>query len=71
MLRFEKEGLPPLKKEEIIQEMGNLYKVDIEVFLAILRDKQGDEKIGKMDAHLFLERYLKELEKLAIIVDKI
>ncbi|MCD6093738.1 MAG: hypothetical protein J7J51_02980 [Candidatus Omnitrophica bacterium] len=71
MLRFKKEGMPPLKKEEIIQEMGNLYGVNTEVFLAILRDKQGDEKIGKMDAHLFLERYLKELEKLAIIVDKI
>ncbi len=71
MLRFKKKGIPPLKKEEIVEEMGNLYKVNTAVFLAILKDKQGDEKIGKMDAHLFLERYLKEIEKLAVVVDRL
>ncbi|RKY39343.1 MAG: hypothetical protein DRP75_02470 [Candidatus Omnitrophota bacterium] len=71
LIRLKENKIPPVSKEEIIREMSSLYEVDGETFLLILRDKQGDEKICRIDAHLFLERYLKEIEKLSIAVDRL
>jgi len=70
MLRLKKKEVPG-EKEKVVKELSSQFKVDEEVFLSILRDKQGDEKIGGMKAEDFLGRYLEEIRKLAIAVDEL
>ena len=61
----------PLAKDEVINKTASEFGVDGEVFLSILKDKRGDEKIAGQDADEFLGRYLEEIRKLAIAVDKL
>ena len=61
----------PLAKDEVISKTASEFGVDGEVFLSILKDKRGDEKIAGQDADEFLGRYLEEIRKLAIAVDKL
>ena len=69
MLRLKGEEVP-VGKEEVINAVSSQFEVDEEVFLSILRDKKGDERIGGMEAEEFLEKYLEEIRKLAIAVDE-
>ncbi len=62
---------PPVGKEEVLQDLGRLFEIDAEIFLAVLRDRQGDEKIGRVDAETFLGRYLKVIQKLARAADQL
>ncbi len=61
----------PLEKEEVINRISSEFDVDRGVFLSILRDKRGDEKIAGMEADKFLGKYLEEIRKLAIAVDEL
>ncbi len=61
----------PLAKDEVISKVASEFSVDGNVFLSILRDKSGDEKIGGTEAHEFLGKYLEEIRKLAVAVDKL
>ncbi len=70
MLRLKGKEVP-LGKEEIINRVSSEFNVDREVFLSILRDKRGDEKIAGMQADEFLGKYLEEIRKLAITVDEL
>lgn len=70
MLRLKGKEVPG-EKGEVVKELSSQFQVDEEVFLSILRDKRGDEKIGGMKAEDFLGKYLEEIRKLAIAVDEI
>ncbi len=70
MLRL-KGSEAPLEKDEVINRVAGEFNVDGEVFLSILKDKKGDEKIAGMDADEFLGKYLEEIRKLAIAVDEL
>ncbi len=61
----------PRKKEEVIKSLGSAFEIDTSTFLAILRDKAGDEKIGSEEAHQVLERYIDQLSILARKVDEL
>ncbi len=69
-------NLPRLKgkapadgKEETLKLLAREFELEPEVFLAVWRDRRDDEKIAGRDAEIFLERYLRQLEKLAAAVD--
>lgn len=62
---------PPLKKEEVYNQLCAEFDLDANVFLAILRDTKNDEKIDSQDVEVFFERYLAQIQKLAIAVDQL
>jgi len=56
---------PPRRKADVIMALGEAFGLDGSVFIAILQDKAGDEKIGDKEAHVVLGRYIEQLERLA------
>ncbi|MFH1868084.1 MAG: hypothetical protein ABH843_03845 [Candidatus Omnitrophota bacterium] len=60
---------PPVKKEEAIGLLGETFGIDSNVFMAILKDKENDEKIGGLKTEAFLSKYIKQIERLAEISD--
>jgi predicted nucleotidyltransferase len=62
---------PSLKKEEILGELARTFDLKGDVFIEIWRDRQEDEKIGGQRAEAFLGKYISQLEKLAVAVDKL
>mgnify|MGYP000028245982 CR=1 FL=1 len=70
MLRLKEKDVPR-EKEKVVKALSTHFQVNEEVFLSILRDKRGDERVGGMKAEDFLGRYLEEIRKLAIAVDEI
>ncbi|MBL7085105.1 MAG: hypothetical protein ISS43_03230 [Candidatus Omnitrophica bacterium] len=63
--------VPSLKKEDIYKRLSADFDLDENVFLAILRDTKNDEKIGSQDIEVFFERYIAQIQKLAIAVDQL
>jgi hypothetical protein len=66
-----KDKVPPVKKEEIYAQLSAEFDLDRDVFLAILRDTKNDEKISGQDVEVFFERYIAQIQKLAIAVDQL
>ena len=64
-----KGNTPPVSKDEIYAQLGADFSLDSNVFLAILRDTKNDEKIGSQDVEVFFEKYINQIQKLAIVVD--
>ncbi len=62
---------PPVKREEIYRQLCAEFNLDSDAFLAILRDSKNDEKIGTQDVEVFFERYIAQIQKLAIAVDQL
>lgn len=62
---------PPLKREEVYKQLSAEFDLDSNVFIAILNDTKNDEKIGAQDVEVFLARYIAQIQKLAIIVDRL
>jgi predicted nucleotidyltransferase len=71
MLRLKGITPPPTSKEEIIKKLGSEFKISPEVFINILRDRRGDEKIAGYSAEEYLKRYLLELQNLAQSIDEL
>lgn len=63
--------VPPVKREEIYNELSAEFDLDRQVLLAILRDTKNDEKISGQDIEIFFERYIAQIQKLAIAVDQL
>lgn len=61
--------VPPVDKEEILKQLAEEFSIESDVFLTIFRDKREDERIGLHDVEVFFEKYLTEIQKLAITVD--
>ena len=66
-----KDKVPPVKKEEIYAQLSAEFDLDRDVFMAILRDTKNDEKISGQDVEVFFERYIAQIQKLAIAVDQL
>ncbi|NQT95785.1 MAG: hypothetical protein HQ572_04985 [Candidatus Omnitrophica bacterium] len=62
---------PPIKKEEAVRLLAEIFGIDPQVFIAVLRDKKNDEKIGGENLESFLEKYIAQIEKLADIADQL
>ena len=71
LLRLKTAQMPSTAKEEIINSLGKNFGIDPAVFLAILRDKKADNKIGSQDVEPFFEKYIREIGKLAIAADEL
>ncbi|MFH1313854.1 MAG: hypothetical protein ABIJ00_11600 [Candidatus Eisenbacteria bacterium] len=61
----------PRPKLDVVRSVGEVFGVDTEPFVAILKDKAGDEKIGGKEAHGVLGDYVTRVEELAARVDKL
>lgn len=62
---------PPRDKAGVVKALGSAFGVEIGTFLAILRDKAGDERIEGEEAHAVLARYIDEISNLAGRVDEL
>lgn len=71
LLRVKTAQSSPTDKEEIIDSLVKNFGIDPGVFLAILRDKKDDNKIDSQDAEPFFEKYIQEIQKLAIASDEL
>ncbi len=68
MLRLK--GLaPPRGKADVVAALGDAFGVETATFLAVLRDKAGDERIEGVEAHAVLARYIDEISDLAGAAD--
>lgn len=62
---------PPISKEEVLLILSEKFGLEKDVFLAIWRDKKDDERIAGRDVEVYFERFLNQIEKLAITVDRL
>ncbi len=62
---------PSRNKQETLRLLAETFNIDTGVFTAILDDRKNDEKIGGHDIEVFLSRYIEQIEKLALIADKL
>jgi len=60
-----------LERQSVIERAGDLYDINKNLFISLLRHKLGVEKICKSEYELFFEKYMFELEKLIIKVDSL
>jgi len=63
--------VPPIKKEDIARSLSDAFGVDYDTFIAVLKDEKNDEKIAGEELESFLERYIQQIEKLAIAADQL
>lgn len=63
--------VPPVLKEEIYKQVAGEFNLDPAVFLAILSDTKNDEKIGSQNVEIVLEKYLGQIQQLAVAVDRL
>jgi len=68
VLRLKGETIPPEQKQ-LIMQVASLAGLSTSIFMMVLQDKAGDEKIGNCEAVKFLGNYLAEIQKLAQFVD--
>ena len=62
---------PDVDKLNILGTVSELYGLDKYILTAILKDKMNDEKIAGQAVEAFFEKYLEEIKKLAVTVDKL
>ena len=62
---------PPKDKEKILSDLSNAFTLEKDIFVDILRDKENDEKIKNRDIEYYMEHYIEQIKKLALIVDKL
>jgi hypothetical protein len=62
---------PPSKKEEAARLLTKTFGINGDVFIAVLQDKEIDEKIGSEDMESFLEKYIEQIRQLTYIADQL
>jgi predicted nucleotidyltransferase len=60
-----------LDKNEVISAIAKEFKVDSSCFLYVLNIKSGKARLNKKDLDNFFEKYITEIEKLCIAMDRI
>ncbi|MFQ5680985.1 MAG: hypothetical protein ACE5GG_02910 [Candidatus Omnitrophota bacterium] len=60
----------PLKKEDVLLRLGREFGLTVDGFIAILRDRENDEKINGEDVRVFLGKFVREIGNLAEKIDK-
>ena len=63
--------VPPVERGQIYNQLCAEFDLDKKVFLAILRDTKNDERIAGQDVETFFEKYIAQIQKLAIAVDQL
>ena len=66
-----KEKQPPIEKAAMLSQFCEEFDLDKDIFLPIYRDTSNDEKIAGRDVEHFLEKYIEQLQKLAVTVDQL
>lgn len=66
-----KEKTPSTEKSEIITQLCQEFDLDENVFLPIYKDTSNDEKIANQEVVVFIEKYLNQIKKLAVGVDRL
>ena len=61
----------PVDKIDVLRLLCREFSLEENVFLSIYRDARDDEKIAHQNVETFLEKYIGQIEKLAICLDKI
>lgn len=69
MLRLKSSEEPPVSREDILSAISEVFGINAEPFMEILRDKKADGKISGRDPEVFLEEFAHELAKLSDIID--
>ncbi len=59
----------PVKRKNLYTELAREFSLDAEVFLAILNDTKNDEEINGQNVEIFFEKYIAQIQKLAIAVN--
>lgn len=62
---------PPVAHEDICNQLCIAFDLDDHALLPILKDTANDEKIDGQDVVVFLEKFIDQLNKLAIEVDQL
>ena len=62
---------PHFIKSDVISSVGKDFGIDTGIFLKVLSLKTGELTIPKSEIEETFEEYIKEIEKLAIIIDKL
>ncbi|MBU1887858.1 MAG: hypothetical protein KKB46_01485 [Candidatus Omnitrophica bacterium] len=62
---------PDVDKFNVLNAVSELYGLDKDILSSILKDKMNDEKIAGQAVEVFFEKYLDEIKKLALTVDKL
>jgi hypothetical protein len=65
-----RDKIPPFRKEEVIKILAKEVGIAPEVFLEILKIRKEEKKLKKEEEEELFARYLKEIERLVEIVDK-
>lgn len=66
-----KQITPSVEKESIVSQLSDAFSLEGDVFATILRDKKDDERIAGQDVTAYFKKYIAEIKKLAIAVDKL
>ncbi len=66
-----KKKTPPLSKHKILEELCEEFQLDSNILKAIYRHTTQEERILRHKMDFFVGEYLKELGKLAALVDRI
>ncbi len=66
LLRLKKIS-PPVSKENVLVKFSEKFKLDVEPFMRILKDKRDDEKINEENVDVYFEKYFNQIEKIADI----
>lgn len=66
-----KDITPPSQKSQVVAKLSEAFGIEEDVFNAVLSDTQDDEKIGAEALESFLARYIKQIETLAEIADRL
>jgi len=60
---------PHVEKEEALVQLQEAFGIDSACLLAILKDKQEDEKIAGKDVEVYLEKFMEQVKILAQAID--
>ncbi|MBU0571266.1 MAG: hypothetical protein KJ995_05780 [Candidatus Omnitrophica bacterium] len=70
VLRIKSGKAPSLDKAEILRGLSEELGIDVDPFLAVLRDGRADGRIGTHSAELFIDAFVAQLERLSNAVDE-
>jgi len=63
--------VPPIDKEKILSDLSYTFGLEKNIFLDILRGKKNDKKIRPRNIEHYMERFIEQIKRLSLIVDKL
>lgn len=70
LLTLKNEAIPGSRKE-ILNKTAELFELDKTIFEELIHIRSGQKKLSKPELQQLVERYIQEISKLSIIVDKL